>query len=339
MNATEMETDASHLPRHFDVEQFYNDNMQQRRDMQHDGRLARRLQEEEEEVKEEGCHRHSLRQLEEQDCKYAKMIEEDLRQREEEQRRREAEDEEMARRLQEEEELQIRQQRAQAGCHDDSGASPLSEGLEVWAQVVRDADLARRLQEEEDRQVDRECRGPPDFHAAQVAQDEEIAHYMQHQERKSHSRSHDLGAPGRSQDLGASGRSRDPIRTIDASLRKVEALHPLRERLNSQGLSSPVEELCLTQHTLGPECTTLGAQSVRNIAEELDPTFTPRKRESQIYGSSSGVSPGVHLAPRSPHSIFYDYLPEPAFVPPTRRHGNQSDRDRAKEKRYNCKQQ
>ncbi|KAI4904839.1 hypothetical protein NFI96_018229, partial [Prochilodus magdalenae] len=320
-----------------EIEQFYSSNVQKNQAVQSDVRLARRLQEEEE---RRGCLNHQLRQMqelpilwfiyrEEQDCEYAKMIQEELRRHDEEAQRREEEDEEMAKQMQEQEELEMRQQRAQAGYHGESRASALSEGLELWEQLVRDAELARILQEEENKQPYRKSRGSDvDFRTAQVAQDEEIARYMQRQERKNNRRSHDLEAQERSFDL----RGAD-----NTTSRKVEPLQMQRERLNSEGLHSPVEEEhTLEQHPLSPACTTLRTQPVHNIAEELDPTFTARKRDSQI---STSPSSGICLAPRTPHSIFYDYLPEPNFVPPTRRHNEKPGRPKAKEKRENCKQQ
>lgn len=50
-------------------------------------------------------------------------------------------------------------------------------------------------------------------------------------------------------------------------------------------------------------------------------------------------STGICLANRTPHSVFYDYLPEPAFIPPTKRQSDKSGRPKAKEKKENCKQQ
>ncbi|XP_017576427.1 coiled-coil domain-containing protein 50 isoform X2 [Pygocentrus nattereri] len=347
MTEIEIEIDKSHLPRVYDVcqcfsvledgalahslqeqeiEQFYSSNIQKNQAVQSDVRLARRLQEEEERRARLG---HQLQQMEEQDCEYAKMIQEELRRCDEEAKKREEEDEEMAKRMQEEEELEMQRQRAQAGYHGDSRASPLSEGLELWEQLVRDAELARILQEEEDRQPHQKSRGSDvDFRTAQVAQDEEIARYMQRQERKNSRKSHDLETQERS--LGLRGAD-------NTTSRKVEPLQMPRERLNSEGLHSPVEEEhTLEQHPLSPACTTLRTQPVHNIAEELDPTFTARKRDSQISPSPSS---GICLAPRTPHSIFYDYLPEPNFVPPTRRHSDKPGRPKAKEKRENCKQQ
>ncbi|XP_060714086.1 coiled-coil domain-containing protein 50 [Tachysurus vachellii] len=303
-----------------EIEQFYNSNLQKNQAVQSDVRLARRLQDEEEEEEEERVQlTQQLQQLEEQDCEYARMIQEELRRCDEEDQRREEEDEEMAKRLQEEEESMIRQERAEAGHHEDRGDSLLSQGLGLWEQMMQDAELARRLQEEEDTLPHRRITETDvDFRTVQVAQDEELARYMQRQEKKSSRRSCDLFALERSPDPRG---------------RRVP-----RERLNSDGLHSPVEEEQSqdNQHSLIPTCTTLHAHPFHNIAEELDPTFTGRKRET---GISTSPSSGICLAPRTPHSVFYDYLPEPSAIPPIRRQADRPGRLKPKEKRDSCKQQ
>ncbi|XP_060766974.1 coiled-coil domain-containing protein 50 isoform X2 [Neoarius graeffei] len=341
MNAagmTQIGIDKSHLPQVYDVcqcfsvledgalahslqeqeiEQFYSSNVQKNQAVQNDVRLARRLQDEE----EERVHlTDQLQQLEEQDCEYARVIQEELRRCDEDHQRREEEDEEMAKQLQEEEELKIRQERAEAGYHKDSGDSLLNQGLGFWQQMMRDAELARRLQEEEDNQPHRRSTETDvDFRTVQVAQDEELARYMQREENRSNRRSHDLLALQRLHDPRCTGR-------------KVP-----RERLNSEGLHSPVEEeQSLDQPPLIPTCTALHTHPFHNIAEELDPTFTGRKQENRI---STGSSSGICLAPRTPHSVFYDYLPEPSIIPPSRRHADKSGRHKPKEKRESCKQQ
>ncbi|KAL2090780.1 hypothetical protein ACEWY4_013043 [Coilia grayii] len=362
---TELEIDKSHLPRVLDVcqcfavledgalahnlqeqeiEHFYNSNIQKNQLVQHDVRIARRLQDEEEERGHPWGH--DPRRREEQDFEYAQRIQEEMLRQAEEARRREEEDEEMAKRLQEEEALEIRRQRAEAGCPEDS---PLSEGLislqlEVLRQVQRDAELARRLQEEDaeeeaDREPQRRGSQSPDspqpeepdvgFRAAQVAQDEEIAHYMQRHQRKGHRRPRD--PPER--------QSRSPEHSEDGETpgRKVVPLQLPRERLNSEGLHSPGEEGSPEREHSLPSYTMLQTQPIRNIAEELDPTFQARKRDSQLMGSAAPS--GICLANRTPHSVYYDYLPEPAFIPPTKRQSDKSGRPKAKDKRENCKQQ
>ncbi|XP_016123797.1 coiled-coil domain-containing protein 50-like isoform X1 [Sinocyclocheilus grahami] len=345
----ETDIDKSHLPRVYDVcqcfsvledgalahsiqeqeiEQFYSTNIQKNQAVQNDVRLARRLQEEEEQRMN---LRQDLRQLEEEDCRYAQRIQEELQRCAEEARRREKEDEEIAKQLQEEEEMEMRRQRAAAG--DNDGVSPLCDGLGIWEQVLQDAELARRLQEEEDMLPHREqfpqsSGSEVDFIAAQVAQDEEIAHYMQRHQRR---------VENRPQDLEIQTRPAEPRDEGNTTTRK--ALQMLRERLNSDGLHSPVEEedYTIENYLASPSCTALRNQHIHNIAEELDPTFKARKRESQ--SSTSPPSAGLCLAPRNPHSIFYDYLPEPTFIPPTKRQSDKAGRHKAKDKKENCKQQ
>ncbi|XP_016296893.1 coiled-coil domain-containing protein 50 isoform X1 [Sinocyclocheilus anshuiensis] len=347
----ETDIDKSHLPGVYDVcqcfsvledgalahslqeqetEQFYSTNIQKNQAVQNDVRLARRLQEEEE---QRSILRQDLQQLEEEDCRYAQMIQEELQRCGEEARRREKEDEEIAKQLQEEEEMEMRRQRVAAGYNDNDCVSPLCEGLGVWEQVRQDAELAHRLQEEEDMLPHREqfpqsSGSEVDFIAAQVAQDEEIAHYMQRHQRR---------VKNQPQDLEIQTRPPEPRDEGNITTRK--SLQMLCERLNSDGLHSPVEEedYTIESHLASPSCTVLRNQHIHNIAEELDPTFKARKHESQI--STSPPSAGLCLAPRNPHSIFYDYLPEPTFIPLTKRQSDKAGRHKAKDKKENCKQQ
>ncbi|XP_690155.5 uncharacterized protein ccdc50b isoform X1 [Danio rerio] len=344
----ETDIDKSHLPGVYDVcqcfsvledgalaqslqeqeiEHFYSTNIQKNQTVQNDVRLARRLQEEEEE-------RANLQQIEEEDCRYAQMIQQQLQRCAEEARRQEKQDEEIAKQLQEEEEMEMRRQRAASGYEDNDCPSPLCQGLGVWEQVLQDAELARRLQEEDmmpqrDQFHQRPSGSEVDFIAAQVAQDEEIANYMQRRQRRVNHKAQELEIQSRSDEEG-----RDEENTTTR-----KALQMLRERLNSDGLHSPAEEDDFTIQTLpaSPSCTALKNQHIHNIAEELDPTFKARKRESQITSSPSTA--GLCLAPRNPHSIFYDYLPEPTFIPPMKRQSDKAARQKAKDKKENCKQQ
>ncbi|KAI5622946.1 coiled-coil domain-containing protein 50-like isoform X4 [Silurus asotus] len=126
---------------------------------------------------------------------------------------------------------------------------------------LRRCDEEARRREEEDETTDTDM----DFHTVQVAQDEELARYMQRQEKKGNRWSRDLLALERSHDRSGTGG-------------KVA----MKERI-----------MCA----------------------------------------------GICLAPRTPHSVFYDYLPEPSVAPPSRRHANKPGRHKAKEKRESCKQQ
>ncbi|TRY87635.1 hypothetical protein DNTS_009335 [Danionella cerebrum] len=314
-----------------EIEQFYSTNLLKNQTVQSDVRLARRLQEEEEQRVNINTR---LLKLEEEDCRYAQMIQEEFQRCAEETRRREREDEEIAKQLQEEEEMEMRKQRVVAGYHENS-VSPLCQDMGVWEQVLQDARFAQTLQQQEEETVPcsgrEQFRKSPsgsevDFVAAQVAQDEEIAHYMQRRQRRVQKRAEEMEIQSREEaSEGASTSTR-------------RALEMLRERLDSDGLHSSTEEEEYPSQNPPtiPSCTTLRNQHIHNIAEELDPTFRARKHESLI---PSPQTAGVCLAPRNAHSIFYDYLPEPSFIPPTKRQSEKTSRVKAKEKRENCKQQ
>ncbi|KAK7915813.1 hypothetical protein WMY93_011574 [Mugilogobius chulae] len=195
-------------------------------------------------------------------------------------------------------------------------------------QVLHDEELARKLQEEEERLVSRNRRPSPsypngDFRVAQVAQDEEIARYMQKQEIKSKRRSREL----------------EEHRVM---ISQRERQMP-RERLDSEGLPSPTED-CPTEdyspedQPHSPVSTLPTASQIRNIAEELDPTFQVRRSSGSgsLEGAQNGGSCCAPLPPLPQQSGFVE---EPTFIPPTKRQVEKSVRPKSKEKRENCKQQ
>ncbi|KAG7472208.1 hypothetical protein MATL_G00106460 [Megalops atlanticus] len=364
---TELEIDQSHLPRvqevcqcfavledgvlahnlqEQEIEQYYNSNVQKNQLVQKDIRIAKRLQDEEE---RQACPSQTARQLEEQDLEYARMIQDEIQQCTEEARRREEEDEELAKRIQEEEEMEIRQRRLNSSRHGNVNGFALNEGAGLWQegaclelgmlqQVLLDEELARRLQEEEE-QLHRKSRSShslqssdpeEDFRAAQVAQDEEIARFMQRREMKSKWRSRDLEAQGsRREHIGLD----EAFERGAAQEGKVQVQ---RERLDSEGLPSPSEERSPEHQTLNPVSLAPQRQPIRNIAEELDPTFKARRKETSTAGHTSS---GPCQASLMPHRSFYDYMEEPMFIPPTRRQSDKSGRGKAKEKKEGCKQQ
>ncbi|XP_020315253.1 coiled-coil domain-containing protein 50-like isoform X3 [Oncorhynchus kisutch] len=366
---TELEIDQSHLPRvqevchvfavledgalahnlqEQEIEQYYTTNMQKNQLVQNDIRIAKRLQNEEEEQRAQ--HRALLsqasRQLQEEDSEYARMIQEEiLRCADEEAQRREQEDEEMAKRIQEEEGLRVRQRSGQESLSDGAALQPEKGAcldLGELQQVLLDEELARRLQEEEKllrrspparpSHYQRDSYPVGDFRVAQVAQDEEIARFMQKQEMKSKRRSRDLDGPGSQRephDLA------DPYDRRTARERRIQ-----RERLGSDDLPSPAED-CSPDYQ-APRPTTQSQQPIRirNIAEELDPTFKASRQGKEgiragptISGTSSCQSHPT------PHSGLHDFMEEPTFIPPTKRQSDKSVRAKSKEKKENCKQQ
>ncbi|GLD50156.1 coiled-coil domain-containing protein 50-like isoform X1 [Lates japonicus] len=101
-----------------EIEQYYTTNVQKNQLVQNDIRVAKRLQDEEEEqrAQQNAVLRQASRQLEEQDFEYARVIQEEIQRCAEEAQRREQGDEEIAKRMQEEEEQRtMRRNRGQEG--------------------------------------------------------------------------------------------------------------------------------------------------------------------------------------------------------------------------------
>uniref|UniRef100_A0A3Q3JTG4 Coiled-coil domain-containing protein n=1 Tax=Monopterus albus TaxID=43700 RepID=A0A3Q3JTG4_MONAL len=258
----------------------------------------------------------------------------------------------------EEEEAETREQRPRPRAPQrsqslsSSGASPrdrsrhmaageslpceVSLDLRELQQVLQDEELARTLQEEEEKLLTKNSQPSPcssypeeDFRVAQVAQDEEIARFMQKQEIKAKSRSRELEGPAswREHQAKISHQDRQASRE-----RQVQ-----RERLDSEGLPSPTEDCSPENQPPRPTSPIPQSQQIRNIAEELDPTFQARRQgtESLQVGQTG---PTCHSLPM-PQSGLHDFLEEPAFIPPTKRQTDKSARVKPKEKRENCKQQ
>ncbi|XP_061076499.1 uncharacterized protein LOC133110423 isoform X2 [Conger conger] len=231
-----------------------------------------------------------------------------------------------------------------AAGHRGTGVTPRRDGasleLSELGQVLQDEELARKLQEEEERLLRKSPPAPRDpqassprgdFRAAQVAQDEEIARFMQRSEKKAQRRSCDLEGQGSRRD------QRDPDNGQERSARETTMELPQgpRQRLDSQGLNSPTEDLSPDCQPPSPNCVASQLQAVRNIAEELDPTFKAKRRDSNPAGQSSS---GLSTSPSSPSGL-HDHPQEPTFVPPTKRQSDKSSRPKAKEKKESCKQQ
>ncbi|XP_028265828.1 coiled-coil domain-containing protein 187 isoform X4 [Parambassis ranga] len=323
-----------------EIEQYYTTNVQKNQLVQNDIRVAKRLQDEEEELRSQqsALLRQTSRQIEQQDFEYALLIQEEIQRCAEENLRREQGDEEIAKRLQEEEEQRIRRRsRGQEGPREDPSLQPEPEtslDLRELQQVLLDEELARKLQEEEETQQMRSsqpvpCRSHPggDFRVAQVAQDEEIARFMQKQEIKTKRRSRELDGPASWREHRAMINHHD---RRAARERQVQ-----RERLDSEGLPSPTEDFSPDNQPPSPISTIPQTQQVRNIAEELDPTFQARRLSTEsLRAGQTGPT-----AQTAPYSGLHDLLEEPTFIPPTKRQAEKSGRSKPKEKKENCKQQ
>ncbi|XP_063319912.1 coiled-coil domain-containing protein 187 isoform X2 [Pelmatolapia mariae] len=337
-----------------EIEQYYTTNILKNQLVQNDIRVAKKLQDEEEEqqAQQSALQRQASRQLEEQDFEYARVIQEELQRCAEEAQRRELDDEmirrasklgtqEIAKRLQEEEEESIRRRSRGSGSHSEGAPlqPELSEtnlSLGELQQVLEDEELALKLQEEEEKlfrrnsQPSQRCSYPEgDFRVAQVAQDEEIARFMQKQEIKSKRRSRELEGPESWREHRAMINHHD---RRAARERQVQ-----RERLDSEGLPSPTEDCSPENLPPSPTTTTPSAQQIRNIAEELDPTFQAR-RQGTMNLQMGQIGPASQPLP-VPQSGLNEMLEEPTFIPPTKRQTDKSARSKSKEKKENCKQQ
>uniref|UniRef100_A0A4W5QR55 Coiled-coil domain-containing protein n=1 Tax=Hucho hucho TaxID=62062 RepID=A0A4W5QR55_9TELE len=207
-------------------------------------------------------------------------------------------------------------------------------------QVLLDEELARRLQEEEKllrrspparpSHYQRDSYPAGDFRVAQVAQDEEIARFMQKQEMKSKRRSRDLDGPGS---------RREPHDLADPNDRRTARERQIQqERLDSEDLPSPTEDG--SPDYQAPRPTTQLQQPIRNIAEELDPTFKASRQGKESIGAGPTISGTSSCQSHpTPHSGLHDFMEEPTFIPPTKRQSDKSVRAKSKEKKENCKQQ
>ncbi|XP_041062377.1 coiled-coil domain-containing protein 50-like isoform X1 [Carcharodon carcharias] len=350
-----------------EIEQHYASNIEKNKLVRQDVCVAKKLQDEEE-LEAKHYSREHQQQIEELDSQYAKVVQEEIEKRAAESLQREEQDKEVARRLQEEEELR-NQRRVVLEAELYGAGEEMHRHREerVWSkhernpldrevaqlnirdsyendqeQLQRDEALARLLQEEEEvRMVQLKSKSQrnqeEDFRTAQVAQDEEIAKYIQRQELKAHKQS-----KGLDQKLARREYSEESNDSSERNKRRSRADSARQERLNSEGFpslsgeqtpergESPTEQLQRTRCSFP-----------RNIAEELDPTFKTKNTEH-----SSDLFPAVPPALPHPRAVppdgFYDYLddcPEPTFVPPTRRQEEKLVRQKSKEKKEGCKQQ
>ncbi|XP_069096800.1 trichohyalin-like isoform X1 [Pleurodeles waltl] len=219
--------------------------------------------------------------------------------------------------------------------------------LQSSDQLLQDEELARRLQEEEEKQLTstRHQIQNEDFRAAQVAQDEEIAKYIQRQELESHQRSEEPDIQRESFDESSSRGSSSERKRRNTDQRNEES--PTRQLWqNSEGNASQREHPIQEKSTLlARETGDAEKQPVpKNIAEELDPTFKSKRKESQsdmLTGCSQECS-----RPPQPHAVpvdgLYDFMDDgldQAFVSPTKRHSDKWGRQKSRDKKENCKQQ
>ncbi|XP_066493575.1 coiled-coil domain-containing protein 50-like [Tiliqua scincoides] len=327
-----------------EIEQHYASNIQKNQLVQRDIRIAKKLQDVEEEESRLQASEEQ-KQIEENDSKIARAIQEDIRRQAEESRQREKRDQEIAKWLQdleEEESCQQKQRRRSLARTRDDGIEPLSWAmteldLQSQKQLQQDEELAQRLQEEEQARARarQNQERHDDYRAAQVAQDEEIARYMQDQELKAQwtslgkdpktesiEEAHSL--PGRRQSQSQESCQKGALKSCEAaSLLQVQPLD--RSAASTRG---------------GP--TSAKLQMCRNIAEDLDPTFQAKRTEPPTADRTVLCSQGAGPAHPVPVDGFFDYLDdasESTFVSPTKRQPEKVGYQKSKDKKEGCKQQ
>lgn len=193
-------------------------------------------------------------------------------------------------------------------------------------QVLLDEELARRLQEEEVKLAEEQESSPRqtcprDFRLAQVAQDEEIARFIQKQEIKAKRRSAELDPVG-------------PGREYRNMVTEYDRRELQRERTGSDGLHSPVDNFPTDHQLSSPVSMAAQPQFVRNIAEELDPTFQRQEIADaglRMNGTCQNQGPQQVDSPNPAEE-------QPTFVPPTKRQNEKLGRAKPKDKKENIKQ-
>nr|XP_019936862.1 PREDICTED: coiled-coil domain-containing protein 50 isoform X3 [Paralichthys olivaceus] len=201
-----------------EIESHLASNVHKSRLVQNDLQVAKKLQEEEDKRAKIQSQKQHV-DIERQDNEIAQEIQEELVRQAEQQRQQEEKDAAIARKLQEKEmkEERRRQKQLEANyeeeyfedhggriVHRGSGAviaeteyklSEATKGLtklDIREQELKDMEVARKLQDEEIK-VGKEARqaSKGHMHAAQVAQDEEIARLLMEQEKKEYRKNRD----------------------------------------------------------------------------------------------------------------------------------------------------
>ncbi|XP_042199625.1 coiled-coil domain-containing protein 187 [Callorhinchus milii] len=344
-----------------EIEQHYASNVQKSQLVRQDVRVAKILQDQEE--RQARSHSREEQSREEQDSQYARAVQEEIHSRATERHRREEEDKEIARRLQEEEELRRREEEGQEDAlpppaeevHSELGGGA---GIGAWSlergtarlgirdpqhgeqlpetEGLRgDEELARHLQQEEETRLEQmqsqsQKSREEDFRVAQVAQDEEIARFIQRQELKAQKQAEEAGT-----DYERTCH-RDGVREKRSSRAGGRG-----ERLRSVGMASG--EWTRPREDTSMEHVRKARQLFpRNIAEALDPTFKTQNTDVSQPEPHSPLTPEMCGSCPVPPGGLYDYMDdnsEPEFIPPTRRPQEKLPRQKSKDKKESCKQQ
>ncbi|XP_043852641.1 coiled-coil domain-containing protein 50-like [Dromiciops gliroides] len=321
-----------------EIEQHYASNVQKSQLVQMDIRIARKLQDVENQGRKLGKS-HQQKKMEESDSELARSIQEEIQRKAEECRQREEDDQEIAKKLQELEEeasffLSSHSPRDVNDPQHDV-TDPLNwqmAGLELHSQeqLQQDEELAWRLQEEEETHIRtrRNRERNDDYRTAQVAQDEEIARYMQDEELKCHQRE------VREWELRRENRNRSISFSEQRQSRSKKTQVPLDAEVIPPARDPPPD--CSDFPTQASEGNGTKQLFSRNIAEELDPTFKSSGTDPPVDVPAVSCQALAHTIPVEGLFEYSEESPEAAFISPTKR---QSGRQKTKDKKEPCKQQ
>ncbi|XP_074074659.1 coiled-coil domain-containing protein 50-like [Macrotis lagotis] len=320
-----------------EIEQHYASNVQKSQLVQMDIRIARKLQDVENQGRKLGKS-HQQKKMEESDSELARSIQEEIHRKAEECRQREEDDEEIAKKLQELEEassLPSSHITGDVNHPHDGGTDPINWQmaeleLQSQEQLLQDEELAWRLQEEEETHIrtKRNRERNDDYRTAQVAQDEEIARYMQDEELKYHQRE------VREWELRRENRRGSISYLEQRQGRSKKTQAPPDFEVSPLARERPLD--CSDFSAQGSEGHNTKQLFSRNIAEELDPTFKSSGTDPPIDAPAITSQALAHTVPVEGLFEYNEESPEAAFISPTKR---QSGRQKTKDKKEACKQQ
>ncbi|KAK9392138.1 coiled-coil domain-containing protein 50-like [Crotalus adamanteus] len=322
-----------------EIELHYASNIQKNQLVQNDLRMAKRLQDQEVEAQKLQDSRQ-LKDSQERDPENSRAVQKDLQRKSgKDDPKKKAEDQEKVKRFhnREKDESGQPKPRPSRGTRDGT-PEPLHWEmarleLQIQQQFQEDEELAQKLQEEEEQEqtrirARRNREQDDDYRAAQVAQDEEIARYLQDKELQTH-----WGSPR--QERQQAQPPRRPAGHGDCSPEKdswQSGRSPPRPRIQTQ--ESPDVTVTVASIEKKP-------QFCRNIAEVLDPTFQAAKMGTPSDGTDPG-SKAPSPAPQAQTDTPFNYpqgVAAPVFVSPTKRQPDKVGCPKSGNKKEGCRQQ
>ncbi|KAM3824457.1 uncharacterized protein M6D78_016871 isoform 1-T3 [Vipera latastei] len=322
-----------------EIELHYASNIQKNQLVQNDLRMAKRLQDQEMEAQklQDGSQ---PKESQEGDPENSRAVQKDLQSRSgKDHQKKKAKDQEKVKRFhnREKDESGQPKPRPSRGARDGT-SEPLHWEmarleLQIQQQFQEDKELAQKLQEEEEQEqtrirARRNQEQDDDYRAAQVAQDEEIARYLQDKELQTH-----WGSPSHERQLAQPPRR--PEGQGDCSPEKdvwPSGRSPPLLRIRAQEST----DVMMTAASVEKK-----PQFCRNIAEVLDPTFQATKTgtPSDVTDLGSKAPSPAPLAQMDSPFNYPQGVAAPVFVSPTKRQPDKAGCPKSGNKKEGCRQQ